>query len=108
MLPFHFLIGVIVFTSTGIVVSAASWVAVWLALEINTLSLMPLIKSKNRAKYFLAQSIGSAMILGGVALGLDVFFIVGAAIKAGIAPLHLWFPQVMESLGWGICLVLST
>lgn len=61
----------------------------WLALEINTLSFIPLIKSKNRAKYFLAQRVGSAIILGGAALRVDTFFIVGSAVKAGIAPFHL-------------------
>nr|BDC91894.1 NADH dehydrogenase subunit 2 [Armandia sp. GK-2021] len=108
MLPFHFLMGVMLLISTSMVVSSASWVAVWLALEVNTLSFMPLIKSKNSVKYFLAQSVGSAMILGGVALSVDTFFMVGAAVKAGIAPFHLWLPQVMSSLSWGMCLILST
>lgn len=63
--------------------------AVWLALEINTLSLIPLLKSKSSAKYFLAQRVGSAMILGGAAFGLDTLLITGSAIKAGIAPFHL-------------------
>ena len=69
---------------------------------------MPLIKSKGATKYFLAQRLGSAIILRGVALTQEFLVVIGAIVKAGIAPVHSWFPQVMEHLRWRLCLVLST
>ena len=60
----------------------------WVAFEINTLSLIPLIKSKGASKYFLAQSLGSAFILAGAVLRTDVLVVLGAIIKAGVAPIH--------------------
>ena len=108
MLPFHLIISLIVVFSRLIVVFSSSLVAMWVSLEINTISLIPLMKSKGGSKYFLAQSVGSAMILSGCALNLEWLVFLGAIVKAGIGPVHAWFPQVMEHLSWKLCLVLST
>ena len=108
MIPFHFLIRTILIISTLIVVTSSGWVSMWVALEINTLSFLPLIKSKGASKYFLSQRVGSAFILSGAVLKVDLIIIVGAIIKAGVAPVHRWFPQVIEGLSWKICAVLST
>lgn len=108
MVPFHFLMGLILVSSTFIVISSCRWVSMWVAFEINTLSFIPLIKSKGAAKYLLAQSLGSALILCGAALSQEVFVVSGAIVKAGVAPFHVWLPQVIEHLSWGLCLVIST
>lgn len=70
----------------------------WVAFEVNTLSFMPLVKSKGGSKYFLAQRLGSAFILSGAALNQEVIVFFGAMVKAGVAPVHVWLPQVMEHL----------
>ena len=108
MLPFHFIRRSLLFTSTIIVVSSSSFLSIWIALEINTLAFIPIIKGKAVAKYFLAQRVGSAIILAGLALNIYSISFVGATIKAGIAPLHFWFPQVMTSISWFSCALIST
>ena len=88
MVPFYFLIFATLITSTLIVISSLRWVSIWVALEVNTLSFLPLIKSKGAAKYFLAQSLGSAIILCGGAFNQEILVISGAIVKAGVAPFH--------------------
>jgi len=87
-----------IFVSSVIAVSARGWIGVWVALEFNILCLMPLINGKGMAKYLLAQSIGSAILLAGFALGFDILVFVGGCIKAGVAPFHLWLIDAMKSL----------
>lgn len=52
--------------------------------------------AESGVKYFLAQALGSIVLLfafrGGGFYGL---VIIGFIIKAGVAPFHFWFPQVM-------------
>lgn len=108
MLPFHFISIILVATSTVIIISSSSFISVWIAFEVNTLAFIPLIKGKGAAKYFLAQRLGSAIILSSLALNARFIAFVGAALKAGIAPLHIWFPQVIINLPWLICILLAT
>lgn len=60
----------------------------WVAFEVNTLAFMPLIKSKGASKYFLSQRLGSALILSGAAFRRDILVVLGAIVKAGVAPVH--------------------
>lgn len=98
MVPFHFLIGVTLVCSTLMISCASSWLCMWVAFEINTLSFIPVIKSKGASKYFLAQRLGSALVLAGAVFNLEVLVMVGAIVKAGVAPVHAWLPQVIEGL----------
>jgi len=67
-------------------------------------------------KYFLAQAIGSAVILYSSILlqnPVNQFFIQGLLLialllKLGAAPCHFWFPSTMTSLSWINCLILCT
>ncbi len=113
--------------STIMALSANQWLFIWVALELNLLSFLPLLTSTQRfqetegaVKYFLAQALGSGLILLGAAsltvapifaLSLDIANLaitMGILIKLGVPPCHFWFPRVMASLPWSICLVLST
>nr|VFU78718.1 NADH dehydrogenase subunit 2 [Proasellus jaloniacus] len=105
----------------GIVVmlSGKTWFSVWLGLEINLLSFLPLILfssptgSESGLKYFLIQAMGSLLILQAsfswTALPTPyLFFVAPLTLKLGAAPLHFWLPEVTKSLPWRINMILLT
>nr|AYR05206.1 NADH dehydrogenase subunit 2 [Coleoptera sp. ACP-2013] len=115
--------------STLITISAYTWFSMWLGLEINLLSFIPLMKSQNNKfpaeaslKYFIVQALASTMILFVIILSLnyldylpsnlnlEYLMIMNSALlmKMGAAPFHAWFPEVIEGLGWMNSLILLT
>nr|VFU78852.1 NADH dehydrogenase subunit 2 [Proasellus racovitzai] len=107
--------------SLGIVImlSGKTWFSVWLGLEINLLSFLPLILfsspsgSEGGLKYFLVQATGSLLILhtsfSWVLLPCPLmFFFAPLVLKLGAAPLHFWLPEVTKTLPWRINMVLLT
>nr|YP_009131513.1 NADH dehydrogenase subunit 2 [Tevnia jerichonana]AIL54899.1 NADH dehydrogenase subunit 2 [Tevnia jerichonana] len=110
--------------STLLSVSASHWLLLWLSLELNLLSFIPIIMSskslqetEGAIKYFMAQALGSALILLGALMILNplisseistIPIILGAMNKLGLAPCHFWFPNVMASISWFSCLILTT
>nr|YP_010464262.1 NADH dehydrogenase subunit 2 [Lagria rufipennis]UUL71639.1 NADH dehydrogenase subunit 2 [Lagria rufipennis] len=112
---------------TLISISSYSWLSMWMGLEINMISFIPLISKKkdlksseSTMKYFIIQSISSMLIL--MAALIMVFYnefvppmnslilIMNSAflMKLGAAPFHFWFPEVMEGLSWINCFILMT
>jgi len=108
-------------SGTFIACSAESWFTCWLGLEINLIRLIPLlliklspISTEAAIKYFLAQAIASILIMF-AALSNNIMFseifiieanyliFLALSIKAGIAPLHFWFPQVIKNREWAQC-----
>jgi len=109
--------------SVFLVVSSPSLIFCWVALELSTLIFIPFIlrshlKSLRDAaiKYFLTQSLGSALfVVGVVASSLasvpediettasmvgEAVVSISLLIKVGAAPFHIWLPRIVESLGW--------
>lgn len=115
---------------TLITISASTWLGAWIGLEINLLSFIPLISNKNNQfsteaalKYFLTQALASAILLFGIlCLGLyqnlsfstsftapfNLVLATTLLLKIGAAPLHFWFPGVIEGLRWTNGLILMT
>nr|YP_011026061.1 NADH dehydrogenase subunit 2 [Arctolamia fruhstorferi]WQM87499.1 NADH dehydrogenase subunit 2 [Arctolamia fruhstorferi] len=113
---------------TLIAISSYSWLSMWMGLEINLLSIIPLLKDKENLypaesalKYFITQSLASSILLMGILLSLNLkeFFmenfqflmlILNSALltKLGAAPFHSWFPEVMEGLNWNLGLLMLT
>nr|ALO77309.1 NADH deshydrogenase subunit 2 [Byrrhinus sp. BYR01] len=114
---------------TMISISASSWLGMWLGLEINLLSIIPLMITKktilsneSALKYFITQAIASTIILFSALLFMNKIMsnydinqplsmmIMDSAllIKMGAAPFHFWFPEVMEGLQWMNCLIMLT
>nr|YP_010586238.1 NADH dehydrogenase subunit 2 [Himalopsyche malenanda]UZZ44000.1 NADH dehydrogenase subunit 2 [Himalopsyche malenanda] len=110
--------------STLISVTSHSWLGIWMGLEINLMSFIPLIvENKNMLiseamlSYFMVQTLTSINLL---------FFIImtkmnpnlqwltqsimnlSLMMKMGAAPFHFWFPKVMSGLSWSNCFILST
>jgi len=102
-------------------ISSSSWLIIWVGLEINLLSFIPLIsspsnqyKSETGLKYFLVQALGSSSILVGLLsvsyLSYSSDFIITSAllVKIGGAPFHFWFIEVIAQLNWLQIIILNT
>nr|WIL79913.1 NADH dehydrogenase subunit 2 [Pieleus irregularis] len=113
---------------TLISISSYSWLGMWMGLEINMISIIPLFSqnkniysSEAAIKYFLTQALASMFILLSIIiLSLDsliinnlnqyIYLITNSALltKMGAAPFHFWFPEVIEGLNWFNSLILLT
>nr|YP_009642132.1 NADH dehydrogenase subunit 2 [Austruca lactea]QBZ78065.1 NADH dehydrogenase subunit 2 [Austruca lactea]QFG40129.1 NADH dehydrogenase subunit 2 [Austruca lactea] len=102
-------------------ISSPSWFGVWIGLELNLMSFIPLISlkmssyfSESALKYFLIQAMGSALLISSSFMFLSFMFsslfliLFSLLLKMGSAPFHFWFPQVMEGLLWPQVFLLST
>lgn len=100
--------------------SARNWFSIWIGLELNLYSLTPLllhsIKNQEKeaaVKYFLVQALASgALIIAALNFNSNTIFAplltLSLVIKLGIAPCHFWLPNVINSVTWKICWILST
>nr|YP_010759129.1 NADH dehydrogenase subunit 2 [Melanesthes exilidentata]WEX49719.1 NADH dehydrogenase subunit 2 [Melanesthes exilidentata] len=114
---------------TLISVSSYSWLSMWMGLEINLLSVIPLFSnsknifsSESSLKYFITQAMASLVLLTAVILMLltsefinplmNFYFsmMMNSALltKLGAAPFHFWFPEVIEGLNWANSMILLT
>nr|QAX91129.1 NADH dehydrogenase subunit 2 [Schedorhinotermes lamanianus] len=110
-------------------VSSNSWFSAWMGLEVNLMSFIPLMSNTKNMynteaslKYFIVQVLASATLMFVVTMeaateGLfthtEVFSTsmltcTPLLLKSGAAPLHWWFPGVMEGLSWSNCTLLMT
>nr|AFP67593.1 NADH dehydrogenase subunit 2 [Elasmodactylus tetensis] len=118
-------------TSTIITMASHHWLLAWIGLELNTLSILPIIMKPHHprateatTKYFLIQTTAAAMILFASTLNawktghwtiMDSSYtltnnMVLAAImlKMGVAPAHLWYPDVIQGSSFTTALIIST
>nr|YP_010471477.1 NADH dehydrogenase subunit 2 [Thienemanniella nipponica]UVG40816.1 NADH dehydrogenase subunit 2 [Thienemanniella nipponica] len=119
---FKFLFFFTLFFGTMVSISSLSWLSIWMGLEINLLSFIPLINNKKNIflsessiKYFLVQAMASAIFLFSIILfflmenfemsknlNMYVNILISSLmmLKMGAAPFHFWFPSVSEGLNW--------
>lgn len=102
-----------------IVLRADNWLGIWMGLEINLISFIPLIsKSKNKRTsqaiiiYFLTQRIGRIILLFSILINplitinlylnelIIIIIFISIIIKVGIAPFHLWLPEIISNISW--------
>lgn len=118
----------IIIFGTIITISANSWFRVWIGIEINLLSFVPLITrtknlicSESSLKYFLTQALASRVFLFSILfffiilnfkINLNNFFLIilsfNLLLKRGSAPFHFWLPNVIEGLSWQRNMVIIT
>ena len=110
-----------------IVVSSSSLFGIWLGLELNLLSFIPIINlnsdsKKTReasVKYFLIQAIASSVVIfffmwfllySSSSIWNSRSFVLNCALaaKIGLAPFHAWFPEVIDGVSWANSLILMT
>lgn len=111
-----------VVTGTLISVSSYTWLGIWIGLEVNLLSIIPLISntknlisSESSLKYFITQTMASSIFLlstlilitiRGYLRSLEInttpLTIINSSLltKIGAAPFHYWFPEVIEGITW--------
>nr|ALO70871.1 NADH deshydrogenase subunit 2 [Rybaxis sp. 1 EF-2015] len=114
--------------STFITISSNSWMGMWIGLEINMLSIIPLMNniknsysSEASMKYFIVQAISSSILMLTMILmiksmifsfymNMTLNLILNSSIltKMGAAPFHFWFPEIMEGLNWINCFIMMT
>nr|ARH54468.1 NADH dehydrogenase subunit 2 [Melasis buprestoides] len=116
-------------SGTLITISSYTWISMWMGLEINLLSIFPLMKNTKNIlsveasiKYLITQVIASALILLMTILMMNHLTLMSLNIetasimmmnsalltKMGAAPFHFWFPEVMEMLSWLNCMLILT
>nr|AOY39112.1 NADH dehydrogenase subunit 2 [Chelonarium sp. BMNH 840450] len=114
---------------TVIASSSNTWMGMWIGLEINLLSIIPILTSINNSlsseaamKYFIIQAMASTALLMSMILMFknliisshemksSIMMILNSSVltKMGAAPFHFWFPEVMEGLNWLNCLIMLT
>nr|AXK16134.1 NADH dehydrogenase subunit 2 [Cyrtodactylus sadansinensis] len=116
--------------STIITMSSNHWLLAWLGLELNTLSILPMIIKSHHprateatTKYFLIQATAATMILLASILTAwqtgqwsishttptaTLLATTAIMMKLGITPMHLWYPQVLQGTTMNTALVIST
>nr|YP_009515635.1 NADH dehydrogenase subunit 2 [Nannophya pygmaea]ATL58823.1 NADH dehydrogenase subunit 2 [Nannophya pygmaea] len=112
-------------SGTLISLSSSSWLGMWMGLELNLMSFIPIInknktpyETESAMKYFLVQAMASVLFLIGILMNemtdflmsSNTSYLISSALlmKMGAAPLHFWFPGVMEGIDWMNCFMLMT
>nr|AAX37217.1 NADH dehydrogenase subunit 2 [Stelgidopteryx ruficollis] len=116
---------------TTITITSNHWIMAWAGLEINTLSILPLISKSHHpraieaaTKYFLTQATASTLILFSSMTNAwhtgqwditqmthptSCLILTSAiAMKLGMVPFHFWFPEVLQGSPLTTGLLLST
>nr|AZI70936.1 NADH dehydrogenase subunit 2 [Cyrtodactylus septentrionalis] len=117
-------------TSTIITMTSHHWLLAWLGLELNTLSILPIIMKPQHprateatTKYFLIQAAAATMILYASTMNAwqtgqwsipnssyttALLTTTAIMLKLGLAPVHAWYPQVMQGTTMYTALTIST
>nr|APX39461.1 NADH dehydrogenase subunit 2 [Phyllotreta variipennis] len=114
----------LIFIGILISVSAYSWLGMWIGLEINLLSIIPLFQSNKNIypaeaclKYFITQAMASIILLFAIIYSFNFINLMNLSmnllnlsllIKLGAAPFHFWFPEVSVGLNWFNNFILMT
>nr|AUW60854.1 NADH dehydrogenase subunit 2 [Lanius tigrinus] len=116
---------------TTLTISSNHWIMAWAGLEINTLSILPLIAKSHHpraveaaTKYFLVQAAASTLVLFSSMMNAwetgqwDItqmshptscsILTAALSMKLGLAPFHFWFPEVLQGSPLITGLILST
>nr|AAN15864.1 NADH dehydrogenase subunit 2 [Hypsilurus bruijnii] len=117
--------------STMTVITANHWLTAWLGLELNMISILPMITKQKHprsaeaaTKYFLTQATASSIMLFSSTLNawqtgtwditqlnnkLSCILMISAlAMKMGAAPLHFWLPEVLQGTTLNVALLITT
>nr|AAL78808.1 NADH dehydrogenase subunit 2 [Ctenophorus isolepis] len=115
---------------TLMVTSANHWLTAWLGLELNMISIVPVIakqkhlrSTESATKYFLTQATASALMLFSSTLNAwqtgswditqlnetaSALMIPALAMKMGAAPAHFWLPEVLQGSTLTTTLLITT
>nr|ACA28635.1 NADH dehydrogenase subunit 2 [Chondrodactylus laevigatus] len=118
-------------TSTLLQMFSHHWLLAWLGLELNTMSILPVIMKTHTlepteaaTKYFIIQLLAGALILFASTLNawqsgqwnitaspspvVSNIILAAIMLKMGIAPAHMWYPDVIQGTTMTTAAVIST
>nr|AAT78214.1 NADH dehydrogenase subunit 2 [Anolis sagrei] len=118
-------------TGTIITMTSHHWLLAWIGLEINTMSIIPVISTTHHprsteaaTKYFLTQAAASAMILFSSMTNAwetgtwditqlsstpsHILLTMALAMKLGLVPMHFWLPEVLQGSTLTTALIITT
>nr|AAF03036.1 NADH dehydrogenase subunit II [Gnatholebias zonatus] len=116
---------------TLITISSSHWLLIWVGLEMNTFAIIPFMTKKCNprateaaTKYFIIQSVATTTLLfasisnAWISGQWDIqqmnhpllltMISMALAMKLGLAPMHAWFPEILQGLNLTTGLILST
>nr|QTT61381.1 NADH dehydrogenase subunit 2 [Dixonius siamensis] len=119
--------------ATGTIITTAShhWLLAWIGLELNTMSILPIImqpphprSTEATTKYFLIQATSAALILFASTMNAwqtghwtilqspspltTTIAMMAIMMKLAIAPAHLWYPEILQGTTMTTALIIST
>nr|QKI84817.1 NADH dehydrogenase subunit 2 [Aspidoscelis gularis]QKI84844.1 NADH dehydrogenase subunit 2 [Aspidoscelis gularis] len=118
-------------SGTLITMNSNHWLLAWLGLEINMMAIVPMISKTHHPrateatiKYFLAQTGASLLMLFASSTNAwhtgtwDITQLtnptsctaltIALCMKIGLAPMHLWLPEVMQGTTLKMALIIAT
>nr|AAF02938.1 NADH dehydrogenase subunit II [Austrolebias bellottii] len=116
---------------TLITLSSSHWLLAWVGLEINSFAIIPLMAQNPHPraleatlKYFIIQATAAIMLLFSSTLNAwlsgqwDIqhmthpiplaIITIALSLKMGLAPVHAWFPEILQGLDFKVGLIIST
>nr|YP_004465320.1 NADH dehydrogenase subunit 2 [Salmostoma bacalia]BAK22888.1 NADH dehydrogenase subunit 2 [Salmostoma bacalia] len=116
---------------TAVTFASSHWLLAWMGLEISTLAIIPMMAQQHHpraveatTKYFLIQATAAAMVLFACTMNAwatgewdvnnlpnpiaSMIITVALALKIGMAPVHLWVPEVLQGLDLMTGMIMST
>nr|YP_009987492.1 NADH dehydrogenase subunit 2 [Bambusiphaga furca]QBZ37952.1 NADH dehydrogenase subunit 2 [Bambusiphaga furca] len=116
----NFMCLMMMLTTTTMSLMINNWLFMWILMEINLFMFMPLM-SKNKIndqsiKYFIIQSFSSHLLMFSILMVSilmmppknSLIVMIALMMKTGMAPLHLWLPEIMNKMKWNECLMLAS
>nr|AKM70144.1 NADH dehydrogenase subunit 2 [Greenidea kuwanai] len=108
--------------STMFSISSTNWMSMWMGLEMNLFSFIPILNFKmsiysieSTMKYFLIQAFASILLMIFM-INKSMFFMINnnlliilpLMMKLSIMPFHIWMPSMIEGLNWMSCFLMFT
>nr|QIJ99318.1 NADH dehydrogenase subunit 2 [Ochotona pusilla] len=116
---------------TAITTLSSHWLLIWIGLEMNMLSIIPILTYKSNprsteaaTKYFLTQATASMILMMSILLNLiysghwtilnpfnpipPLLITIALSMKLGLAPFHFWVPEVTQGVNLKSALLLLT
>ena len=76
---------------------------VWIGLELNMFSFLPLLLKggKSALLYFIVQALGTVFLLiGFIKPNFGFFLLLGLGLKLGLIPLYIWVLAIVKEIRW--------
>nr|AIW64065.1 NADH dehydrogenase subunit 2 [Microcebus rufus] len=121
--PILMIIMMTIFTGTMLTMISSHWLLIWIGLEINMLSVIPILAKNPKprsteaaTKYFLTQATASMLLMFTIVFSamhsgqwtitnidsnnmlISFTMIIALTMKLGMAPFHFWVPEVTQGV----------